>query len=226
MRVLLLLITYITVYLVPTCVMAQASQVQPPLALPSQQQPQTGPVVPAAVPPQLEDIAGPVFIEEQLPWLIIISALIIGVIALTLLVLLIKKLRKPQHQTVSPSTLALNQLDQHKSTFTEHGKKRIYIAEVTETVRKYIEDAFHLQPTSQTTEEFIKTLGEPSTIGELDQKLISHKDQLREILELSDKAKFAHKPLNETELENIDQAARTFIQLSSIREQTEAGGEV
>lgn len=225
MRFFILLLTTLALYLIPAQIMAQANQVQPPLALPSQQQSQTGPAIQTSAPPQLEDIAGPVFIEEQLPWLMIVSALVFGLIALIALFFLVKKLRKPKDVIVAPSVLALKQLDQHKSHLADHGKDRIYISAVTETVRKYIEVEFHLQPTSQTTEEFIKTLGKPTTISELDNKLINHKDQLKELLELSDKTKFAHKPLDKTELEIIDQTARTFIQTSSLTNQPEKGGQ-
>ena len=177
------LLAVLVIYLSFAQTMVQANQVHPPLALPSQQQTQTGPATTQpSVSPQLEDIAGPVFIEEQLPWLIIISGLVVGVIALILLIFLIKKLRKSQRKTIPPSTLALSQLDQHKSSFAEHGRDRIYITDVTETIRQYIENEFHLQPTSQTTEEFIQTLGKPSTVSELGNKVTSHKGQLKELL--------------------------------------------
>lgn len=223
MRASLLFLIFFTVSLLPRMPEVQANQFHPPLALPSQQQAPTQQTMQAPLLPELKDIEGPVFIEEQLPWLLIVPALAVALLLIGLVFLFIKARGKRKTGLTHPASLAFMELNHHKQQFEKHLEARTYITDVSETVRKYIEAEFNLHPTSQTTEEFIQSIGTPSTVAGVTSRLKGQKEQLKQLLELSDKAKFAHRPLEKKELENIDLAAHSFIQSSCSDSLEEAG---
>ena len=194
----------------PEHLLANQASVQPPLALPQQQQ--NSQMMQAFEQPELEDIAGPVLIEEPFPIIYVLCGVGLTLVVLLLLFFLWKKLRNKKTAPTNPATVALEQLNLYKEKLAAHNDDRTYLTEVSDVLRNYIKTRFKLQPTSQTTREFLHSIGHQSSISDMDNSLLQYKDQLQEWFELLDNSKFAHKPMNAEQLEAIDKEIRSFIQ--------------
>ena len=168
----------------------------------------------------LDDISGPIELANPLPWKIIAAWTLFALVILTLIFFIVKNLKKQHLSTLTAgqkSLLALGNL----STIRDEKTSILYMEKVSELLRTYIEERFQLQSTRQTTQEFLLSVSHPKTIEEIDTGLAKHKESLRDCLELSDMAKFAHCPPNVQSLCDIENAVRSFIQKTDIKENPE-----
>lgn len=170
----------------------------------------------------LEDIEGPIEVAQPIPWKLIVAGILIALVVGIVLYFIWKKLRKPKQYIVAPATKALLALQQLTHLKTEaHGL--FYMARISELLRVYIEERFHLHPTRQTTQEFLHSVSQPTTIEEVDTKLAQHKEQLQNCLELSDMAKFAHCPPSHDGLDDIEKAVESFIHATDNSQESKEG---
>jgi len=104
-----------------------------------------------------------------------------------------------------PYEIALDRLEEARALMQTENAREFSIA-VSEIVRNYIEDRFHVRAARRTTEEFLYDLLESS-----DALLASHRELLADFLHHCDLAKFARWILSIEEMENMLQSARTFV---------------
>lgn len=76
---------------------------------------------------------------------------------------------------------------------------------LTDVVRKYLEDRYHLPVTSRTTDEFMRDMRESSPLPETDQPF------LREFLTSADLIKFARMPPDETGMRHALNGAKELV---------------
>ena len=83
---------------------------------------------------------------------------------------------------------------------------REYSFAVSEITRRYIESRFHERAARRTTEEFLHDL-----LAKADTPLAAHREQLEDVLNHCDLAKFARWHLSVSDMEAMHASARAFI---------------
>ncbi len=104
-----------------------------------------------------------------------------------------------------PYEIALEKLEKVRALMQPESAREFSIA-VSEIVRGYVQDRFHVWAARRTTEEFLHDLLEPS-----DALLAGHRALLAEFLHHCDLAKFARWILSLEEMETMYRSARTFV---------------
>ncbi len=158
---------------------------------------------------QLRDIHPPVMLPEDPNY-----ALFIGGIAAFLIVVAFLfwffRLRKKGVILPVPHEMALADL-QHARTIMNTKQALLYAQDVSDILRRYIEERFHIQTTRQTTDEFFNHL--TANIG-ITQITFSekHYSSLRECLSSCDMAKFARRTPGLNGMEKMEAAIKDFIE--------------
>ena len=119
------------------------------------------------------------------------------------------KKRLPPPRRLLPFEIALQGLEQIRELL-DPAKVREFSIAISDIVRKYIEDAFHITATHRTTEEFLRDLLQSSNAS-----LAAHRSLLAEFLNQCDMAKFAGASLSRQIIESLHQSARSFVIESS-----------
>jgi hypothetical protein len=119
------------------------------------------------------------------------------------------KHRRRASPALQPFEIALRRLDEIRALMKPSSVREFSIA-ISDTVRRYIEDAFEVTATHRTTEEFLRDLLESSNAS-----LATHRSLLAQFLEQCDMAKFAGVSLSEQIMESLHQSARSFVIESS-----------
>jgi Domain of unknown function (DUF4381) len=155
----------------------------------------------------IRDIRGPKGIFPL--WLVL--ALVAGALLLALGAYLLwrRKQRLPPSRPLLPFEIALQGLEQIRALM-DPAKVREFSIAISDIVRKYIEDAFHITATHRTTEEFLRDLLQSSNTT-----LATHRTLLAEFLNQCDMAKFAGVSLSRQIIESLHQSARSFVIESS-----------
>jgi len=155
----------------------------------------------------IRDIRGPKGIFPL--WLVL--ACVAGALLLALGVYLFwrRKQRLPPARPLLPHEIALQGLEQIRALM-DPAKVREFSIAISDIVRKYIEDAFHITATHRTTEEFLRDLLHSSNAS-----LAAHRTLLAEFLNQCDMAKFAGVSLSRQIIESLHQSARSFVLESS-----------
>ena len=110
----------------------------------------------------------------------------------------------------SPPEIALASLAQLE-TNRESLEAEAFANRAAQTVRQYIADRFGLAAPRRTTEEFLQDLAKEESSS-----LIGERDHLRVFLKSCDLAKFAGSRLDAAQRGELLQAARGFIQVTSV----------
>jgi hypothetical protein len=159
--------------------------------------------VPNAMTQDIRDIRGPKHIPS--PWLW--PAWLAGGLALTALGYAAWRWNRRRALAAAklPYEIALDRLEEARALMQPENAREFSIT-VSEIVRHYIEDRFHVGAARRTTEEFLYDLLESS-----DALLASHRSLLGDFLVHCDLAKFARWILSIEEMESMLQSARTFV---------------
>jgi hypothetical protein len=171
-------------------------------------QPQTNRVnaAPAAAPTattaDIRDIRGPKHIPS--PWLWP-DCLATGLAFVALGYAAWRWNRRTRATAKLPYEIALDRLEEARALMQPENAREFSIA-VSEIVRNYIEDRFHVWAARRTTEEFLYDLLESP-----DALLAGHRALLADFLHHCDLAKFARWILSIQEMETMLQSARTFV---------------
>jgi uncharacterized membrane protein len=156
----------------------------------------------------IRDIKGPVGLYN-LTYIYIVLAIIAVIILIVLAVTLLKKRRKPQETMTPPRPaheIAYEALRELMSRdYIKAGRVREYYFELSNIVRHYIEDRFHLKAPEMTTEEFLTTL-KYSEVLNRDQKGV-----IKEFLSHCDMVKFAKYLPDEKEVASSYGSAKKLI---------------
>ncbi len=155
-----------------------------------------------------QDIAAPVgiyetsFLEANWYWI----ALVIFVFAAlaAYLILRIKKVKK-----ISPYELAIMRFEAAKNETDSN----TYAFAISSIIRDYISIIFNIPAPERTSEEFLKLLAGNEVLDE------AQKENISEILKLSDLAKFAQSGLSEDERSKMYKLAFDFIDADNKKRQ-------
>jgi len=135
----------------------------------------------------IRDIAGPIGFPVRIPWYLW-TALIL-VLSGASAVFFLSKHRKAQEDFIPPKPaheIAYEALQRLKNKdYLKHGQAKMYYIELSDIVRRYLENRFNLRAPHMSTEEFLNTVK--------NNKLLSYeqKNLLREFLSHCDLVKFA-----------------------------------
>jgi hypothetical protein len=155
----------------------------------------------------IRDIRGPKGIFPL--WLVLALVAAALLLALAAYLLWRRKKRLPPPRPLLPFEIALQGLEQIRELL-DPAKVREFSIAISDIVRKYIEDAFHITATHRTTEEFLRDLLQSSNTS-----LAAHRNLLAEFLNQCDMAKFAGVSLSRQIIESLHQSARSFVIESS-----------
>ncbi len=165
----------------------------------------------------LHDIHGPVPTSEYPPYLREAAIGLLAILLICLIIYFLKKRKKPLPPPIPPWETALRELTLARQLMGE-GKSLLYMDQVGQILRRYIELRFAVRSTRQTTREFFACLDASGSAA-----LLTYQGELRACLEQADMAKFAHLVSNQNHMEQMEEAVRTFI-ISSRPAEQPAGG--
>jgi hypothetical protein len=211
-----LLIILITLTILP--VAAFADQVTVPLADPTQQTGQNqninqaGKTEPALGQAELYDIREPIPIPDSKRFLWWIAAVLIGLLLIAIFIYFWKKRARKQKAVLAHET-ALNELER-AGPLIEAQDINAFITLIDQTLRRYIEERFHIVARRQTTREFIHGLTEDQK--NTPQALMENSANLTTWLQHCDLVKFAKAGLNQETMTEMVTNLRTFIESSKM----------
>ncbi len=113
--------------------------------------------------------------------------------------------RKRKVRPLRPFEIALQRLEEVRPLMRPSSVREFSIA-ISDIVRRYIEDEFHLTATHRTTEEFLHDL-----LQSANGALSSHRNLLAHFLNQCDVAKFAAASLSARIMESLHESARSFV---------------
>lgn len=156
----------------------------------------------------IQDIYGPLPLPEPAVWPIYLVAALGVTILLVVLFFYLKNKKKKELPRIAPHKTALADLQAARSYLDEE-HSLFYAERVSEILRHYVEQRFAIYSTRQTTTEFLQSIrrGQGSTPA-----LLPYAESLQLCLEQCDLAKYAHKPANIKQMEEIEMSIRHFIE--------------
>jgi hypothetical protein len=155
----------------------------------------------------IRDIRQPRHVPTVPPW----GAVAAGVVLFSAAAFAVWRwLRRGKFLQMLPHEIALQRLEEARRLMDpEHARE--YCFAVSNIIRRYVEDRFHVQAPKLTTEEFLRDLVEVR-----DTMLESHRALLGEFLEHCDLAKFAGWRYSTPDLEAMHASGRSFVQQTSV----------
>jgi len=159
--------------------------------------------------PGVMDIAGPVAVQNPTPWELYIVLLLLLAAALGALYWY-KFVRvvpgPPPPPPIPPHVRALEALEAiEREKLVEKGLYKEYYIRVSDVLRHYMEDEFHLRAPERTTEEFLAEIQHNAVLGLQEQLL------LRAFLRHCDLVKFAKAEPSSEEIRETFQTCEKFI---------------
>jgi hypothetical protein len=163
--------------------------------------------------PSLDDLAGlegPVDLPRRSSagfWLAAAGALLAGLAAAVLLWRVRRKGEAPEEIARSPQELAYLELEQLLEQGWQEKDVKLFYVGLTGIVRRYIERTTGVHAPEQTTEEFLREVGEGEVF------VSGERDRLRAFLESADLVKFAAHQPGASDVEQTFRRAKAFIGL-------------
>jgi Domain of unknown function (DUF4381) len=156
----------------------------------------------APVVEDIRDIRGPKYLGPDWLW----PALIGGTVVLALIVYgLVRWRRSRAARILLPHEIALQRLEEI-AALMQPARAREFSIAVSDIIRVYIEQRFHVTATRRTTEEFLRDLLDSS-----DAALAEHQGLLGAFLHQCDFVKFAAQSLTQQNMDSLRQSARAFV---------------
>jgi len=155
----------------------------------------------------IRDIRQPRHLPPIQPW----AAVAVGVILLSAAAFTVWWwVRRGKFLQMLPHEIALQYLEEARRLMDpDHARE--YCFEVSNIIRRYVEERSHVQAPTLTTEEFLRDLVEVR-----DTMLESHRALLGEFLQHCDLAKFAGWRYSMPDLEEMHASARSFVQQTAV----------
>jgi hypothetical protein len=166
----------------------------------------------------IRDIKGPVALPDNSRYLLAAAAMLAAIIVACLIFWYLKKRSRPQAPPLPPDAVALAELERAKKLMTPE-QCLAYADRISAILRQYIEARFQIHTTRQTTREFFDRLKDGTSIAEVDIK--NHAGDIEKCLEQCDIAKFAHGTPNSNDMMQMDGAARTFIETTRQKQESD-----
>ena len=155
---------------------------------------------------ELRDIAEPVDIPVPWWWWVLAGAGLAAILAAAAWWLRRRRAARLAPKVVAPHEAALAALDELLSDgLPEAGQVKPFYLQLSDIVRRYVEERFGLRAPEQTTEEFLAAMAAAPVIGNDHQRL------LRGFLEQADMVKFAKFAPGRDEIGATVDAAKNFI---------------
>jgi Domain of unknown function (DUF4381) len=232
MRIVRFLILLFVLHFLGVQFLQAADSSQPPLQLApgSGIQPVAGQPLPQApLPPpghgnmsggeeeQLRDIHPPVALPEEKNYIMLGGGLLLLLFILTMLFWFLRRRKKKSVLPLAHET-ALAELLRLRSLMTSE-QALLYAKELSDTLRRYIEQRFRIRASRKTTKEFFASLTENPEQTVL--LVEDHGDSLKTCLDRCDLAKFARCTPDQRGMENMEAAVQEFI--DATRENREGG---
>jgi len=162
----------------------------------------------APVADDIRDVRAPVAIPAPRPWALYGA----GVLALALGGVAVLVRRRRRARTLSAHGRAFASLEEARALM-EPARARAYGIAVSDAVRRYIEERFHVPASRRTTFEFLDAVSaDPPAL------MRDHLAPLRELLGFSDRAKFGGWVLAQAEIEGMYACAWRFVDLTRAAE--------
>jgi hypothetical protein len=135
----------------------------------------------------IREIAGPVGLPVNIPWYLwgILAVIVLGAV-IALILFKRKKVQeifvppRPAHEIAYEALQALKQRE-----YIRRQEFKLYYIELSDIVRRYLENRFNLRAPEMTTEEFLNTVKDNRVLS------YEHKSLLRDFLSHCDLVKFA-----------------------------------
>ncbi len=163
---------------------------------------------------EIKDIAGPQELPREFPWPFVIVGIVLvcGILAVVLFKLRKKKRRViPLPAAHEIALLRLQRLLDRK--LAEQKMYREFTIEVSDILRRYIEDRFALRAPERTTEEFLIEAGSGLEVD--DEK----KEMIEQFLVHCDMVKFAHFQPTEKDVQRTFDSCRDFVIATEIKKE-------
>ena len=149
------------------------------------------------------DISGPIPLPPPLNWPVILLSLLCALFIILGVIYFIISRRRANKLSLQEKTLQrLRALHSRKNSETG----QLWLSEVSQVLRDYIEKRFELPSTRSTTREFLH-----SKQLKLFPGLKQFQGELQTCLELSDLVKFAHMPATAEQLDQVELAIENFV---------------
>ncbi|WLE97476.1 MAG: hypothetical protein QTN59_01295 [Candidatus Electrothrix communis] len=163
---------------------------------------------PALTENQLYDIREPILIPDSNRILWWIAAILAGILLIGLIFYFWKK-RARQQKAVLAHETALRELER-AGPLIEEQNINAFITLIDQTLRRYIEQRFHIFARRQTTREFIHELAEDQE--NVPEPLMENSENLKTWLQHCDLVKFAKAGLSQETMTDMVLNLRTFIE--------------
>jgi hypothetical protein len=156
----------------------------------------------------IRDIKGPVGLNNRL-YLYLILLLFLIIVILLVIFLFIKRKQRPEESSIPPPPAhevayeALRSLK--KRHYLKAGKVREYYFELSDILRRYMENRFNLRAPEMTTDEFLATLRSSESLNSAQKGLV------RDFLSHCDMVKFAKYRPADAEAEASYESAKRLI---------------
>ncbi|MBN2453149.1 MAG: hypothetical protein JXB40_02660 [Candidatus Omnitrophica bacterium] len=160
-------------------------------------------VLPKEMPPDIKDVRAPAYFFE-INWFLVGGIILLLAIFATALAAYIKARNRAPVRL--PHETALEELEAIRAQFLRGGDIKEYYVGVSDCVRRYIERAFRLKAPEMTTEEFLDSLRDSSSLT------VPQKDLLKGFLNACDLVKFARYRPTGAEAENVYTTAKSFVE--------------
>ncbi|MFC1576689.1 BatD family protein, partial [Candidatus Omnitrophota bacterium] len=167
----------------------------------------------------IRDIKNPLFFPKvYMPFLRFFAGAILLFLIILAILYLRKKIREARIKATTklPYEIALEKLEALKqSDLIKKGMVKEYYFELSDILRHYLEERFHMKAPEMTTEEFLAML-------KIEAKLIlEHKTLLKEFLQHCDLVKFAKYGPSKNEIELSFDSARKLVEQTKEEEKKE-----
>lgn len=155
----------------------------------------------------IRDIKGPVNFPSKFGLILSICLAGLGAFLLFLLIrYLIKRLAEKNKLKLPPHELALRRLKElGDKNLAAAGRIKEFYIELSDIVRRYLEERFTLKAPEMTTEEFLKELRETDLLSR------EHKRLLKDFLTHCDMVKFARYGSSDSEISSSFESAERLI---------------
>lgn len=167
------------------------------------------PVLPPDAAPSMKGIAGPLDVRDPFPWLrySVLALLLLGAAgALYWYRFRYTPPPPPPAPPVPPHQRALDALDAiRRAKLVEQGRYKEYYIQVSDVLRRYMEEQFQVRAPERTTEEFLEDLQHNAVLGLQEQLL------LREFLRHCDLVKFARAEPTSEQIGETMETCEKFI---------------
>ncbi len=162
------------------------------------------------------DIYGPLTVPLNYTLIAVIALLVLAALAVLFFFVTRKIGRKQTSVTTTPPSIkALNELERAAAETMPHDPM-VFAERLSEVLRRFIEEQFGIHSTRQTTREFLDNISDSANPHI--HALTAQQEELKEILQLCDLAKYAQKQPGNESIGQMADRARQFITRSTERE--------